>query len=1289
TNLSGATLTVTNGQSMSFPAVRTLDDVNLYASGGSVLSFPVATIYTHNDCGTRTIQASGAGSRIDLSNLGTLSSSCGTVNIQALAGGEVDLPPNVEGSTSWTFDAGSVFNVSAVTNLSGATLTVTNGQSMSFTSLTTLVDVTLNANGGTLGFPAVRTLSQVSLYASSGSVIAFPAATTYLNNWWMTIQATGAGSRIDLSNLSGLMGDQQDFAGARLKIQALDGGEIDLPPNIFGYTTWTLDDTGGILNVAAVTNLSGVTLNVSGGRTLSFPAVRTLSQVSLYASGGSVIAFPAATTYLNNWWMTIQATGAGSRIDLSNLSGLMGDQQDFAGARLKIQALAGGEIDLPPNIFGYTTWTLDGASSVFNLEKVAQISGATLLSTNGAAFTFPPASHITWSGANSIRATGTNSFIFNHGTMAAASNGASLTIYATNVLNTGGIELANGTRLDIKGSLTMDTSGALASQSSGMLTVSNNLLGSTINANQYAPQGTVLMNGSGTLLAPQLLEAMGQDLGTNSMGFTRNFAYGTLALSGNTYVKLIDLSNNAAGAGNEALYVNSLVVPAGAILDLNGLHLYTRGTQISGNITNGTVVQIFGTGPVGLATPTPSGITLPGQLDEWTFFGRSGRSMTVVVNPGGSGSPTPSAPYLDWAQVQLFDPAANALAMATNASAGEVVALTNVVLSADGTYRVLVRAPPGHSASTGNYVVTVWDVTPDVSSLVLNQQVSGRIENPYSVDRWEFSAVAGQQVRFDLVNASGPGIAFDLAGPSAWTGFADITGDSALVTLPFSGGYTLTAHGTGGDQDRTYAFRMAETAQTNLQSGATYTGHLAGSGQAQLFLMTVTNSTPMRILLNNGGAGNQTEIYVSRGAPPTRAEFDFRSGSPFTSSAEVLIPLATPGTLYVLVYGDYIPTPGDYTLIALTSEVILSAVTPSRHANSADAVLTLTGAGFDPGTTVHLVSTNSSVYDASAVGVDSFTQITARFASNSVPAGVYAVRVAGPGSSAQLDNAFEMLPGGAPKLETNLILPDGFGYHMPATIYVEYRNSGTAAMPAPLLRLLVTQNGQEGAFLTLKSTRLSEGFWTSAMPEGFTHSVQFLAGGETPAVLQPGDFVRVPIYYAGWQQPWDFSYPPLDFNLRVTTANDTNTADWASLKNAWRPDSITSEAWDPIWDNFTTEVGTTWGNYVRMLDDNAAYLGRLGQRVLDVGDLLNFEFFQVEGFSPLRSLASAVDADVPAPGMRLEFTRSFPQPIWKRFDIGPLGRGWSHNWQYSLAVAADGTVTVRGPGGSFRKFQPD
>ena len=35
-------------------------------------------------------------------------------------------------------------------------------------------------------------------------------------------------------------------------------------------------------------------------------------------------------------------------------------------------------------------------------------------------------------------------------------------------------------------------------------------------------------------------------------------------------------------------------------------------------------------------------------------------------------------------------------------------------------------------------------------------------------------------------------------------------------------------------------------------------------------------------------------------------------------------------------------------------------------------------------------------------------------------------------------------------------------------------------------------------FLTLDQSRITQGFWTSAVPDGFSHTIQILASGKTP-----------------------------------------------------------------------------------------------------------------------------------------------------------------------------------------------
>src|SRR5262249_42050455 len=155
------------------------------------------------------------------------------------------------------------------------------------------------------------------------------------------------------------------------------------------------------------------------------------------------------------------------------------------------------------------------------------------------------------------------------------------------------------------------------------------------------------------------------------------------------------------------------------------------------------------------------------------------------------------------------------------------------------------------------------------------RQVTGNIETPFSVDRWTFVGVAGQQVQFDLVNSSSPAVRFSLSGPTGFAGFTDIPGDSSLVNLTASGTYSLTARGTGGDGGA-YAFRMLETSQVDLTPGTPYAGTLAGSGQAQLFRVIVPTAQSLAVHLDDSTNSDGNELYAKFGTPPTRSDYDYR-----------------------------------------------------------------------------------------------------------------------------------------------------------------------------------------------------------------------------------------------------------------------------------------------------------------------------------------------------------------------------------------------------------------------------
>src|SRR5262249_34451965 len=82
------------------------------------------------------------------------------------------------------------------------------------------------------------------------------------------------------------------------------------------------------------------------------------------------------------------------------------------------------------------------------------------------------------------------------------------------------------------------------------------------------------------------------------------------------------------------------------------------------------------------------------------------------------------------------------------------------------------------------------------------------------------------------------------------------------------------------------------------------------------------------------------------------------------------------------------------------------------------------------------------------------------------------------------------------------------------------------------------------------------------------------------------------------------------------------------------------------------------------------------------------------------SLAGGTDLVVAAPGLDITFGRTFSPSVVDRYELGPLGYGWSwaEGWQRTLFVEPDGTVLISAANcgcaqpqasGAQRRFEPD
>ena len=374
------------------------------------------------------------------------------------------------------------------------------------------------------------------------------------------------------------------------------------------------------------------------------------------------------------------------------------------------------------------------------------------------------------------------------------------------------------------------------------------------------------------------------------------------------------------------------------------------------------------------------------------------------------------------------------------------------------------------------------------------------------------------------------------------TAGATYTG-SAMVSVPgvLPGNFRILVRADVANQERETdeANNLVTSPQLRLSvrplpAGIPADGALTSGDRRDYYAVTLASGESLKLKLHTVTPGALVQLSVSYAAIPTRMAFDERSATPTADQEITLTAINGGGTYYVFVYGDQIPGTAAYTLIAETAPFFVSSVTPTRHGNAVPAVVTLTGAGFGPDAVVELVPAFGA---RTRVGSEFVSDSTLRLTDLPRTAGVYSIWVTRNGRTVELSNAFEVTAGGTAHLATNLVVPGAIGNGSPVkqTLWVEYANTGTVAMPAPLLQV----TGDDGTLLTASEDVANAMLLARTGLIGLGNSIQLLGIGSssTPGILQPGESGRIAVYYVG--QGKGRTAGQLAFSLGNLTAMDT------------------------------------------------------------------------------------------------------------------------------------------------------
>ncbi len=462
-----------------------------------------------------------------------------------------------------------------------------------------------------------------------------------------------------------------------------------------------------------------------------------------------------------------------------------------------------------------------------------------------------------------------------------------------------------------------------------------------------------------------------------------------------------------------------------------------------------------------------------------------------------------------------------------------------------------------------------------------------------------------------------------------------------------------------------------------LSLGDQVTGTIS-SGQNAYYEVTLPAGSATRIMAGSTVAGG-VSLYVGYLSVPTSSTFDESSGQPTSLAQSVLLPGTQAGAYYILVQGSSVLTTAQpFTLEAQSLPLEILSVSTASGANVGTTTLTVNGSMFTAGTTLKLIPQGGGPpIAASSVTQEDTGTLFASFNLTGANAGTYNLEAIDGSQTATDPGAFTVTTGTPGKLSVTMSEPSAIRPGRTGTVIVDYSNTGGSDIPAPLFVLTATN-----ASLELPG---------SVVPAGAT--LDFLGINPTgPAgVLPPGasgtavvDFTSTSLMSS------ENSGGLIQFNL-AEVPEDSTPIDWSSQESALQPSNIPDSAWGAVFANFVASVGSTTGQYVAALDADATYLSQLGESTGDVSRLLGFEILKADAFYTTATLATVTDASYPTPGaVPLDFVRQFNASIGGRDQSGPLGDGWTDNWQISVAADAQGNVTITDDGTTaYFVLQPD
>ncbi|WP_162052193.1 CARDB domain-containing protein [Gloeothece verrucosa] len=450
----------------------------------------------------------------------------------------------------------------------------------------------------------------------------------------------------------------------------------------------------------------------------------------------------------------------------------------------------------------------------------------------------------------------------------------------------------------------------------------------------------------------------------------------------------------------------------------------------------------------------------------------------------------------------------------------------------------------------------------------------------------------------------------------------------------------------------------------SLNLGTPDTGVL-GQKQSVYYRVDVPAGETLLLELDSEALNGFNELYVSFEKIPDRTTFDFASIEPFNPDPRIVIPTTEAGTYYIRAFGNQVSNSSpNFNIKAELVEFSVFDTSYGQGGNVGNLTLKINGAKFDRSVVARLVDEVQGEREAVNIFYEDSTELYATFDLKGLAPGFYDVIFENSeGTEIIVNDGLEVVAGGGSQIIPQVDAPDSVARNRTYPFTVTWGNTG---LNDGVIPVLLVENTVPFGF--------SPG--DTSAGSSYTFLGQNTNGGP-PGILRPGQSETRTFFSYSNNQPGNYSV-----SVNRIYKNLEAFFDWNSLRESLTPAGMTDEEFEPIFNQLIAQVGTTNGDYLRMLSENSILLPEELGSSDDVGALLALELKKARAAvsTSISGILIAKDLNVDLSGRTVIVTNTETS---EQFETITLNDG-----SFTLVNLSPGTYTYQVGSGAFESAPP-